>query len=203
MGKSLLALGMIDDRTKKAADEPPDVSTYYAYLTVIESGSRLTYGLSLQDTSETVGLLRDARIFVLASRETIGDYPLQVYHSAIVFAPEASTVKKIFKHHSPAWMSVSPNMDREWEECPHSIGTTLKSEMLFLLDSKWLAYGFRGKFRVHDLVLGTKVMALGSNTDALAIPTFINHEICVSRGFDWQVWSTGSNCCSQQKPIVL
>ncbi|KAM5357116.1 hypothetical protein ACJZ2D_016601 [Fusarium nematophilum] len=49
-------------------------------------------------------LLRDARRFILSHKQPIEIAPLQAYASALVFSPEHSLIRELFKKEEPGWM---------------------------------------------------------------------------------------------------
>ncbi|EFR04041.1 vegetative incompatibility protein HET-E-1 [Nannizzia gypsea CBS 118893] len=62
-------------------------------------------------------LLRDAQRGILMNRSIIDEYPLQIYCSAITFAPETSEVRNIFKSQLPRWITLLPRVDADWNPC--------------------------------------------------------------------------------------
>lgn len=56
----------------------------------------------------------DARQFILHNRTIIEAAPLQLYSSALVFAPLNSCVRKIYGHHIPSWISLLPTVASKW-----------------------------------------------------------------------------------------
>lgn len=62
------------------------------------------------------------RRFVLDCCSTIDAWPLQVYYSAIIFAPEESIVRKIYSSQFPAWLLLGPRVDQNWDTCLQTQG---------------------------------------------------------------------------------
>ena len=58
--------------------------------------------------------MHDARRFVLESRYIVETAPLQVYDSALLFSPEASTVKCLFSEELPGWIERPPIVEKDW-----------------------------------------------------------------------------------------
>ena len=58
--------------------------------------------------------MHDARRSVLESRYIIETAPLQVYESALLFSPEASTVKRLFLEELPGWIERPPMVEKDW-----------------------------------------------------------------------------------------
>ncbi|KAK5992078.1 Vegetative incompatibility protein HET-E-1 [Cladobotryum mycophilum] len=67
--------------------------------------------------TEVSNFLEDARRFTIINVSVIESWPLQVYYSALVFAPTESTVRTNFKDYMPSWLSLPPLVDQKWESC--------------------------------------------------------------------------------------
>ncbi|KAK5994835.1 Vegetative incompatibility protein HET-E-1 [Cladobotryum mycophilum] len=62
--------------------------------------------------------IKDAHRFVLSFRFAIESTPLQIYTSALTFAPTSSTVRETFeKLYSPGWIIMKPSVQSEWNAC--------------------------------------------------------------------------------------
>ncbi|KAF3914645.1 hypothetical protein AA313_de0203084 [Arthrobotrys entomopaga] len=64
--------------------------------------------------AELLGLVRDAKRFVLKSRSIIEMAPLQVYSSALVFSPAKSIIKSLFLYQAPRWIKNVPVVEDDW-----------------------------------------------------------------------------------------
>ena len=58
--------------------------------------------------------LHDAKRFVLQNRQIVEREPLQLYSSAIGFAPETSVIKRMFHDQKPTWIRRLPKMQSSW-----------------------------------------------------------------------------------------
>lgn len=58
--------------------------------------------------------LRDARRFVLKNSYITINAPLQLYSSALIFAPQSSIVRKMFSGEFPSWITRFPEAERSW-----------------------------------------------------------------------------------------
>jgi WD40 repeat protein len=76
------------------------------YLPVIQSSA-----------STSLSLLRDAKRFALRFRSILADAPLQIYSSALVFAPETSTIRRTFVKHVPEWIEMLSTREGDWDAC--------------------------------------------------------------------------------------
>lgn len=70
-----------------------------------------------QDTSSLLELIRDMQRFLLYNQWAIENSPLQVYTSALVFSPNNSLTKKLFKYKEPEWIKTFPIIADEWSPC--------------------------------------------------------------------------------------
>lgn len=62
-------------------------------------------------------LVKDARRFVLKFRSVIESAPLQIY-SAVVFCPQASIIRFLFKNRVPEWLRWNSTIDPQWDIDP-------------------------------------------------------------------------------------
>jgi hypothetical protein len=58
--------------------------------------------------------IHDAKRFALYNRSVIEQAPLQLYYSALVFAPGNSIVRKKFKGCIPDWIQLKPKVQAHW-----------------------------------------------------------------------------------------
>ncbi|KAH6986690.1 hypothetical protein EDB80DRAFT_655684 [Ilyonectria destructans] len=61
--------------------------------------------------------LSDAIRFVLANVSIIDKTPLQIYSSALAFAPEKSIIRYTFESEIPSWISLAPEAEIDWNSC--------------------------------------------------------------------------------------
>ncbi|KAF2466054.1 uncharacterized protein BDR25DRAFT_269130 [Lindgomyces ingoldianus] len=113
---------------------------------VLESISMVNDLLGLldpEDSSRVSVFLRDTRRVILSHCSIIDESPLQVYCSAVVFAPEQSVVRKTFRNHFPAWLSLPPQVDSAWHACLSTLEghSDWVTSVVFSPDSARLASG--------------------------------------------------------------
>jgi WD40 repeat protein len=53
----------------------------------------------------------------MSHKWAIENSPLQAYASAIVFSPEHSLVRSLFKKEEPKWMTKKPAIGDQWSAC--------------------------------------------------------------------------------------
>jgi len=100
------------------------------------SVARLT---SLQVENDKLStFLYDANRFVLNGITSIDTAPLQVYCSAIIFAPESSVIRSMSK--IPQWIAAKPDMEYDWNPCRQTLEGQLHVNFVaFSPDGKTLA----------------------------------------------------------------
>ena len=101
--------------------------------------------------------MNDAKRFLAKNREILNIAPLQLYSSAIVFAPETSIIRNRFKEHVPSWLRKLPTVEKAWGAVllvleGHS---GFISSVAFSSDSKLLASGSDDKtIKLWDIATG-------------------------------------------------
>ncbi|KAB5581153.1 putative WD-repeat protein [Coniochaeta sp. 2T2.1] len=73
--------------------------------------------LTPDNSANVSAFLHDATRFVLNYRSIIDLSPLQIYTSAIVFAPKRSIIRNLFEDSIPDWISLLPKVDQDWNAC--------------------------------------------------------------------------------------
>ncbi|VUC35023.1 unnamed protein product [Clonostachys rosea] len=114
--------------------------------------------------SNKMGLyLDDIRRFILTNHALIDAYPLQVYHSGLIYAPEKSIVRKVFSNQLPTWISQLPVMNLNWNACLMTLEASDGNVGLicFSLDSRRLASVHEIHIRVWDAMTGRLLHTLG------------------------------------------
>ncbi|RFU31703.1 hypothetical protein B7463_g4630, partial [Scytalidium lignicola] len=116
---------------------------------------------------KTMGFLQDARRFVLSFRSIIDLAPLQLYPSALVFAPEGSVVRKASERFIPDWIIQKPEMEQDWDPCLLTLECTSGVNLVaFSPDSKLLASGLiRGTIKIWDVATGEEIQTLQDSED--------------------------------------
>ena len=94
--------------------------------------------------------------------------PLQLYCSALVFAPEKSIVRRQFKEYIPAWIQKKPTVEANWKAAlqtleGHSSGV---NSATFSPDGKQVVSGSADKtVRLWDAVTGASLQTLEGHSD--------------------------------------
>src|SRR5271154_228630 len=85
--------------------------------------------------------IHDAKRFALYNRSIIEEAPLQIYCSALIFAPEVSIIRGQFKDQIPHWIYRLPKVERVWSSLGLALGghTNEVSSAVFSPDGSKLA----------------------------------------------------------------
>ncbi|KAI9775305.1 MAG: hypothetical protein M1839_001289 [Geoglossum umbratile] len=73
--------------------------------------------LAESDMSTVSSFLQDAGRFTLRFRSILEDAPLQVYSSALVFAPKTAIIRKTFADYIPGWVNMISKVGDNWDAC--------------------------------------------------------------------------------------
>ncbi|KAE8376302.1 hypothetical protein BDV26DRAFT_294231 [Aspergillus bertholletiae] len=77
--------------------------------------------LQLETGTKIQRLIHDARRFVVSFKSVFEEAPLQIYASALLFAPQESIVRREFEEEIPAWISQKPISHEYWSPLLHTI----------------------------------------------------------------------------------
>lgn len=58
--------------------------------------------------------MHDGKRFILKNRQIADEAPLQIYCSALVFAPQAAIIRTEFKRDLPSWIFQLPQANENW-----------------------------------------------------------------------------------------
>ena len=112
--------------------------------------------------------MHDARRFILEFRYIIETAPLQVYESALLFSPEASTVKRLFSEELPGWIERPPMVEKYWTHSLQALEdhSDPVNEVVFSPDGQLLASASDDNtIRLWDPATGTSRGTLEGHSD--------------------------------------
>jgi WD40 repeat protein len=134
----------------------------------------------------------DAKRFALYNRSIIKQAPLQLYSSALIFAPERSIIRRQFEGSIPTWIQRKPKVQAYWNAALHTLeGHTGSVESVaFSCDGKQVVSGSQDKIvRLWDVAIGTLLQTLEGHTDWVYSVSFSrNSKQVVSGSDDGTVW---------------
>ena len=111
--------------------------------------------------------VHDIKRFVLYNRPAIEQAPLQIYYSALIFAPAMSVVRKQFKDCVPRWMRRLSEVENNWNALLQTLEghSTLVWSVAFSHDSKLLASASADRtVRIWDASTGSCHQTVAVNT---------------------------------------
>ena len=112
--------------------------------------------------------IRDAKRFALYNRTVIEQSPLQLYCSALVFAPENSIVRRQFEEYIPTWIEKKPSVQANWSAVLQTLEghPSWVNSVTFSPDGKQVASGSSDcTVRLWDASTGALQQTLKGHTD--------------------------------------
>ncbi|KAG8664318.1 uncharacterized protein FPOAC1_013656 [Fusarium poae] len=148
-------------------------------------------------------LLRDARRFILSHARAIEISPLQAYASALVFSPERSLTRELFKKEEPDWMVLKPRMEADWNACLQTLeghGSSVMS-VVFSADGQRLASGSADKtVKIWDAATGACKQTLeGHGNWVMSVVFSADGQRLASGSADKtvKIWDAATGACKQ------
>ena len=99
----------------------------------------------------------------MSHKWAIENSPLQAYASALVFSPERSLIRGLFKEEEPKWMTIKPGVGDQWSACLQTLEghSYVVNSVAFSHDSAQLASASRdGTVKVWDASSGECLQTL-------------------------------------------
>jgi WD40 repeat protein len=145
-----------------------------------------------------VSFLRDAKRFVLSCRWVVDTAPLQLYASAIVFAPERSVVRQTFKKYLPEWISLLPDVDSDWNAVLQTLEghTSWVKSVVFSNDGTLIASGSDDNtIKIWNVATGEEEQTLEGHTNTVSSVVFSNDGTLIASG-SWdmtiKIWNVAT-----------
>ncbi|SCO80868.1 related to vegetatible incompatibility protein HET-E-1 [Fusarium oxysporum] len=146
-------------------------------------------------------LLQDARRFILTHRRPIEIAPLQAYASGLVFSPECSLIRELFKHEEPDWIILKPKMDKNWDNCLQTLeghGRPVTS-VAVSPDNQLIASGAGDEtVKIWEIATGVCRHTLEGHDDAIHSIAFLpDGQSLASASNTIKIWDTKTGLCLQ------
>ncbi|ATZ48860.1 hypothetical protein BCIN_04g00790 [Botrytis cinerea B05.10] len=147
--------------------------------------------------------LYDAKRFILNCYSIADSSPLQLYSSALIFAPKKSIIRNTFHNYTPNWILQKPNTDLEWNAVlqtleGHSGGV---NSIAFSADSKLLASASRDHtIKIWDSATGTLQQTLeGHNGEVNSVAFSADSKLLASASDDRtiKIWDSATGTLQQ------
>ncbi|KAI3571439.1 hypothetical protein IWW34DRAFT_291909 [Fusarium oxysporum f. sp. albedinis] len=135
--------------------------------------------------TQVLTFLRDAKRFVLNYRWIIDTAPLQLYASAIVFAPKQSIIRQTFKRYLPGWISLLPTVDSDWNAVLQTLEghTDFINSAVFSNDGKLIASGSRDNtVKIWNVATGAEERTLEGHANSVNSVVFSNDGKLIASG---------------------
>ncbi|KAI0543543.1 vegetative incompatibility protein HET-E-1 [Xylaria curta] len=121
-----------------------------------------------QPGTRTDTFLQDADRFIRNFTPIIAVHPLQLYCSAISFAPQKSVTRQLFQKEMSTWIVRAPTMADTWNACTQTLEGQ-NDEIVSIaisLDGRLFASGSRdGVIKIWDLMIGACTQTLEGHSD--------------------------------------
>ncbi|KAI8953579.1 hypothetical protein F4801DRAFT_121775 [Xylaria longipes] len=141
-------------------------------LRIVPEGVRMIQMLSgmldANGNPQFYAFSKDAERLILYNREIIEKAPLQVYCSALIFAPQQSLIRRQFEQEMPSWISRLPEVQPNWTSLRMTIGPV--SNFIDRYERGNVAFSEDGELIVH--ISGTGELRVWNATTGALLNEF-------------------------------
>ncbi|PKK52445.1 hypothetical protein CI102_4009 [Trichoderma harzianum] len=118
---------------------------------------------------DSTGLIRDAYRFILAAKQTIESFPLQIHPSALLICPITSQIRQQSLEDPATFFEMKHGMQIGWDSCVQTIDTGLTPGLLAKSpDGKLLASMSLSGTTIWDIATGSRLKTLKNPDQELA-----------------------------------
>ncbi|KAF5545303.1 vegetatible incompatibility het-e-1, partial [Fusarium phyllophilum] len=150
-------------------------------------------------TEPVTKLLEDGRRFILAHKRSIELAPLQVYASGLVFSPEFSLIRDLFKHEEPYWVILKPKVDKNWDNCLQTLEGHIRAVTSVAVSPDSLLIGSGGvdkTVKIWDITTGACRHTLEGHDDNIQSVTFLPDGLSLASASNTiKIWDTRTGSC--------
>ncbi|KAJ0146221.1 D-xylose 1-dehydrogenase [Fusarium oxysporum f. sp. albedinis] len=137
--------------------------------------------------TQALSFLHNAKRFVLNYHWIIDTAPLQLYASAIVFAPKESIIRQKFKRHLPRWIFLLPRVDTDWNAVLQTLEGHYGSvnSVDFSNDGTLIASGSDDRtIKIWNVATGKEEWTLKGHKGCIYSVAFSNDGMLIASGSD-------------------
>ncbi|KAI0976336.1 vegetative incompatibility protein HET-E-1 [Xylaria arbuscula] len=157
--------------------------------------------LMLPGSSAQVSSFFDDGIrFILAFKSILETTPLQIYSSALIFAPEQSIIRSLFESSIPDWISLRPKVPNKWGPSLQTLegNSGIVRSVTFSPDGKFVAASHNETVRIWAADTGDLLHTLENHGDWVKSVAFSPDSKSVASGSrDVRLWAINTGTLLQ------
>ena len=142
----------------------------YPYAISVALADLLRLASTTPSLNVELPLISDANRLVLSTQGLLDSHPLQLYSSALMFAPKANMVRELYKSCKPTWIDTLPRFEKAWtNEHPATEGHTGGITCIDLSCNGVLASGSNDRMvNLWDINTKTLLHSLAEHTNTVS-----------------------------------
>ncbi|KAJ5614576.1 hypothetical protein N7528_008230 [Penicillium herquei] len=161
--------------------------------------------LEIMNFWDSLAFVKDAIRFSTMNIAIVDEAPLQIYSSALVFAPRQSLIRQSFERSIPSWLSLRPQVKEIWDSCLLIIDTQDYVEFFIVSHNSTKiasAFGLNETIRIWDTNTGSLEHALEGRSDfGVTVSLAFSHDLrflaLLGYGRTVRIWDVQMGRCKQ------